>query len=136
MKQPGRNGGTLNVGNPGPHPNAGRPKMSVLKEKQEWLDRILSKDFDPNAPDVHPLERRLREIAETSSSSATLEYIYNQKFGSPAAKIINEVSNESVFESLGRVLPSHVDEKTARAIVIALYEDLGGSDPGSVIGPE
>lgn len=122
----------LRPGNPG-NRGGGRPKLSVLQEKREWLDRILSPDFDPSAPGVHPLERRFREIAETSNSSATLEYLYNQKFGSPAAKIINEVSNEAVFEALGRVLPNHVDKETAVAIVKELYLDLGGSDPDGAI---
>lgn len=131
-QQPGKNGGTLKVGNPGPHPNAGRPRLSVLQEKREWLEEVMAADFDITK--AHPLVARLREIAETSNSSATLEYIFNQKFGSPASKIINEISNDAVFEALGRVLPQFVDKPTAIAIVKAVNEDLGGSDPGDPSG--
>jgi len=114
-----------NWGNKG----GGRPKMSLLKEKEEWLERILSADFDVKT--AHPLERRLREIAETSNSSATLEYIYNQKFGSPKTTIKAEVGDTDVFEALGRVLPLHVDKETAKAILNGLYGELSSGDSDS-----
>jgi hypothetical protein len=121
VKQSGRNGGTLNVGNPG-NKGGGRLPMSKLKDKEEWLDELMSEDFDPH--NAHPLVKRLREIAETSSSSATLEYIFNQKFGAPKSTTKVEVADASVFKALGEILPRHADQSTCRAILLDLHAAL------------
>lgn len=126
MANPNGNTKTLTPGNPGNKGGTGRPRLSVLKEKTEWLDRILAPDFD--VENAHPLERRLREIAETSSSSSTLEYIFNQKYGAPKATIKNEIGNTEVFGALGDVLPRYMDKDTAMEFLKDLYAELGGSD--------
>lgn len=107
----------------------GRKPMAFLKKKQEWLDELLQAEFDPTQ--AHPLVARLRELAETSNSSSTLEYIFNQAYGSPKSVVKHEVADDSVFEALGKVLPNHVDQETCVAILNDLYVELGGSDPES-----
>lgn len=109
----------------------GRKPTAELMKRKEILEQLWDPNFDPSSPNVHPIIRRLREIAETSSSSATAEYIVNQVIGSPKTVVRYEVSDVTVFEALGKVLPNFVDEETSIAILNALNGELSGSDSES-----
>lgn len=98
----------LNKGGTPGNKGGGRKKLSVLKEKEDWLNQLLQADFDPQ--NAHPLVARLRHLAEKSQSSATLEYIFNQRFGAPKSTVVNVVENETVIKAGVSVINRYIKD--------------------------
>ena len=92
--------------------------MSYLRDREEWLDQLMAKDFDYDS--AHPLIARMRHLAETSDSPATLAYIFNQRFGAPRTKIELFVEDEAIFVAFAEALTE--DDRISRDLAVDLIE--------------
>jgi len=111
-KQPGRNGGTLNVG--GPNPGAGRPRIPSLKK---MMDEVMGAKEDGIDP-MTEVAKKLREMAKKGNIHA-IRLILEYAYGRPTQRM--EHSGAMSISGEAMVMDS---DKTA-AMISAVRAALG-----------
>jgi len=122
MANPKGNPQNLKRGGPG------RPKGQALPSRAELLERIISRPGElPGSESLlDDVVTRLHEVAVTSNSSATIEWLLNQLIGSPKSTIKHDVSDTEVFLAIGRILPEFLPGETeCKRFLYRLKEELG-----------
>lgn len=108
----------------------GRKKGQALPSRAELLERIIQRPGElPGSESLlDDVVTRLHELAVTSNSSATIEWLFNQLIGSPKSTIKHDVSDTQVFIALGRVLPEFLaSEAECKRFLYRLQEELGAN---------
>lgn len=124
-QQPGRRGGTLNVG--GVQPGSGRKKVPELRDV---LDKVMGDDGQASGA-VENLFEKLRALADKGNIRA-IELLLSYTYGKPKQTISGDPEAplfagnvQIVFDGTG------VQPITSEAQIIDLLKEQEGNDAGS-----